>query len=624
LTGSSTATPVDPLVGKSLGGRYRIGRELGRGGMGVVYEALQKELDRRVAIKVLFQSGEPQSEERLLREARAAGSIGHPNVVDVYDLGRLPDGRPYVVMPLLEGHDVAVELSERGLPTIERALWIVTQAASGLDVLHAKGLVHRDLKPENLFLVRHVDGSEVVKILDFGLAARIEDVRLTHTGFATGSPHYMPPEAADGSMPDKRGDIYSLASVAYELLTGTTPFDGDSAFQILTHKTTRAAPPLETSGRSFSSEAQAAMARGLAMDPRERFETAGTFAGTLARALTCGGGAPLRSAGQKAPRETIEVESPLFDPEPAPFELVVEGTGPAAAGDDEASATRATTGGAAARAREPKLSSSETGLTRVPTRRGPLVIAGMGALGVLAGAAALAWLWSRPPAPADTVASDGRGGRTTAETPLAPAAPGANAVAPPHDDEPAGRAATATSETAPTTATETALGIEAPRPGSRTTRAPAHSGTAAQGAHGAGGATAAIATPAVTPISAPTVAPPPAPTPTTETSDAPSPAHTARSTPPAPDAPDLARAQELNRTATRMLVQGALGDALSGFRDATLAAPRYAPAWRGLGLANERLGRNPEALRAYRRYLEIAPSAPDAAEIRERVARVGG
>ena len=594
----SSSTPAagpDPLIGGMVGGRYRIEKELGRGGMGVVYVATQTELDRQVAIKVLFQSSEPRSEERLLREARAAGSIGHPNVVDVYDLGRLADGRPFVVMPLLEGRDVADELHAEGLPAIQRAVWIVSEAAKGLDVLHKKGLVHRDLKPENLFLVRHVDGTEALKILDFGLATRLEDVRLTHTGLATGSPHYMPPEAADGSVPDKRGDVYSLASVAYELLSGFPVFDADSAFRILTEKTTRDAPRLSRPERPFPPEVEAVMARALARAPGDRFDSAGAFAAALEHAMSASGA--VRAAVGR--RGTLEVESPLF----APREIHEAATLDRASDDALPLVT-------------PKQQQPYT----VPTRRAPMIAAIVVAVSLLAtGIAYVAW-------PSGLATSSGGATPNPAPAPTSPSAPAAGVTT--------GATATHLGNAplpAPTPAAAEPVGATPATPSA--THAPSHhraTGTATATATGTGTATVPATVTGTVPATVPATAtatetatatgtatvPATATTTATETATA-RPHETA-------DAPDLARAEALTRAATRALMQGTLGDALAQFRDATIAAPRHAPAWRGLGLTSERLDRNPEAVRAYRRYLGLAPNAADADEIRARVARLGG
>jgi serine/threonine protein kinase len=165
--------PRDPLIGAHIDGRYTVRSLIGRGGMGVVYGAVHDQLERPVAIKVLNAawSSDPVAVERFLREARTAGSLSHGNIVDVTDLGRLPDGRPYLVMPKVEGENLAALLNAGGPQPPKRVAELLIGVASALDLIHAKGLVHRDIKPENLMYVVREDGSETVMLLDFGIAA---------------------------------------------------------------------------------------------------------------------------------------------------------------------------------------------------------------------------------------------------------------------------------------------------------------------------------------------------------------------------------------------------------------------------------------------------------------------
>lgn len=544
------------LVGTTVGGRYEVLREIGRGGMGVVYEARQVDLERRVAMKVLHGSGDPEAEERLLREARAAGAVGHPNLVDVYELGRLPDGRQYVVMPMLDGHDLATELCDRGPAPAQRVEWIVSSAARGLDVMHSTGLVHRDLKPENLFVVVHPDGTELLKILDFGLAARRDDVRLTQAGLTTGTPAYMSPEAADGCLPDRRGDVYSLATVAFEMLTGTLPFDADSPFRILQAKTMQAAPRLTTPVRAFSPEIEAVIARALARDPADRYGTAGEFASALARAV---GAAETARSKPPVKQPTLEIESPIF-----------------AAGD--AGAVRPAARRAAA-APEPATRDTPS-LDAIPglhrgTSRTPKTFALAAVVLLLAGGATWWALGAHGTTPATHVQTEHHAD-PPAVPPLAPLEPPPVVVAP--------GPATPVAPPAPHTAHAHHANTGEPTP---------------------------PVTPPVVVANDPVVPPPPPPP--HEVGD---------------DGrgfqADPARAQELTRAGMSALVQGSVGAAADQLREATNAAPRYAPAWRGLGLAYERLGRAADAARAYRRYLDLAPSAPDATEIRTRVERLDG
>src|ERR1700759_4419256 len=196
----------DPLVGTRIDDRYLVRGVLGRGGMGVVYEGVHERLGRPVAIKVLGPgiAGDRTAVERFLREARTASQLTHGNIVDVSDLGALPDGRPYLVMAMLQGTDLCSLLQQRGPQTPRRTAELLRGAAAALDLIHAKGYVHRDVKPENLMHIVREDGSEAVLVLDFGIVGLIspEMQRLTAHGVVFGTPAYLSPEAIKGAPPD--------------------------------------------------------------------------------------------------------------------------------------------------------------------------------------------------------------------------------------------------------------------------------------------------------------------------------------------------------------------------------------------------------------------------------------
>ncbi len=216
--------------GTLLVGKYRVTRELGRGGMAAVYEAEHINIGKRVAVKVLAAelANSAIVIERFIREARAAASVKSPYIVEVYDSGRLEDGRPFIAMELLEGESLYDRMARVRLIDPATTVRIIGQVAKGLTKAHAIGIVHRDLKPENIHLCKGEDGEEIAKILDFGLAKFYSPVktdektaRLTREGAVFGTPAYMSPEQVKGQgSVDHRADLWALGCMAYECLTG--------------------------------------------------------------------------------------------------------------------------------------------------------------------------------------------------------------------------------------------------------------------------------------------------------------------------------------------------------------------------------------------------------------------
>ncbi len=213
-------------------GQYRLGAKLGEGGMGVVYAAADERLHRQVAIKMLRgASRDPQSRERLWREARAAASVSHPNVCQLYEVGEA-DGELFIAMELLDGESVAARLARGPIPLAASA--DITRAIlSALSAIHARGIVHRDLKPSNIFLTPHG-----VKLLDFGLARAAQDANdqthagITMAGTVVGTPHYMSPEQLTGDPLDARSDLFAVGAILFELLVGATAFPGKTTAQV--------------------------------------------------------------------------------------------------------------------------------------------------------------------------------------------------------------------------------------------------------------------------------------------------------------------------------------------------------------------------------------------------------
>ncbi len=211
-----------------FGDRYQIQDPIGRGGMATIYRGRDLRTDRVVAIKVLREiySIDPKFVARFQREAKVASALHHPNIVQVYDYGQT-DGKYYIVMELVEGTDLRRYLRGRGVLDIDTAVTIAHDVALGLGAAHRRGIVHRGVKPQDVLVGR--DGS--IKLNDFGIAFVYEGVdaeRLTDTGTTLGTVQYYPPEQAQGEIVTPAADVYSLGIVIYEMLTGRTPFDGDS------------------------------------------------------------------------------------------------------------------------------------------------------------------------------------------------------------------------------------------------------------------------------------------------------------------------------------------------------------------------------------------------------------
>jgi serine/threonine protein kinase len=215
------------FIGRIIDGRYRIMRVIGEGGMGTVYAGEHVEIGKGVAVKILHPAYSRQRDlvERFRREARAASRIGHPNIIDVTDFGTTEDGCAYFVMEHLDGIDLADVLSHERRLEPTRACQITIQICRALEAAHAAGVIHRDLKPENIFLVARDGQADFVKVLDFGIARNLsqDSRRLTNPGIAMGTPEYMAPEQALGGLADRRSDLYSVAALLYEMVTGTPP-----------------------------------------------------------------------------------------------------------------------------------------------------------------------------------------------------------------------------------------------------------------------------------------------------------------------------------------------------------------------------------------------------------------
>jgi serine/threonine protein kinase len=282
------AAPV--REGDILAAKYRVDRVLGAGGMGVVVAATHLKLDQRVALKFLVSNGvDDQAGARFLREARAVVKLRSENVVRVLDTGTLDNGQPYIVMELLEGRDLAQELSARGPVSIVEAVDWVLQACEGIAEAHSVGIVHRDLKPANLFRTQRADHSTLIKVLDFGIAKlldvqRAPDYALTKSATLMGSPHYMSPEQIrNAKSVDQRADLWALGIVLYELLSGRAPFSATTAPALLAQIVADPPRPLRAMRPEVPRALEALINRCLEKEPARRFANVAELARELGR-----------------------------------------------------------------------------------------------------------------------------------------------------------------------------------------------------------------------------------------------------------------------------------------------------------------------------------------------------
>lgn len=303
--------------GTILNGRYLIERELGRGGIGVVYLARDRQLvSRPVVIKLLLENSLQNSwiVNKFRHEIDALTRVDHPNIVGIFDAGEMEDGKPYIVMQYVEGTNMRSAISSSGMD-FSRVANLFRQIGRALSAAHEKGVCHRDLKPENIMLQRLSDGDEQVKIIDFGIA-KVKDslvAPISTTNLMVGTVLYMAPEQLEKRSVTAESDIYALGAIAYEMVTGRRPFNPESGFQLLEMQRAGVRIKPQDLRPSLPEAAQSAILKALSFHPSDRYRKAQDFGDELCRALRVEG----HSASHLSQVTTLESEPPSGSPRPA-------------------------------------------------------------------------------------------------------------------------------------------------------------------------------------------------------------------------------------------------------------------------------------------------------------------
>jgi serine/threonine protein kinase/formylglycine-generating enzyme required for sulfatase activity len=344
----------DPMLGRLLDGRYRLIRKIGQGGMGAIYRAVHIENLRICAIKLMtsLSPGKDDAIARFKREARNSVRIDSVHAVTVYDSGETDEGLLFLAMEFIDGKPLSRVIAEQRVLPIERVIHITNQIAEALAAAHALPMIHRDLKPDNIMITRKGSDSDFVKVLDFGIAKALTEEgadNLTKTGFVLGTPVYMSPEQLLGEPLDGRSDIYSLAIIVFEMLSGRLPFEGDNPQAVMMKRVMGQPIRLRALAPSLSEAVESAVMSGLERDPNARIANVEAFATELNRALHSStqvmGGAVTRSLEDPgAARATREWAGPQtaqtgFESGPVFTGQSVQGTTPTPGGVNTWAAT---------------------------------------------------------------------------------------------------------------------------------------------------------------------------------------------------------------------------------------------------------------------------------------------
>jgi serine/threonine protein kinase len=553
---------ADPLIGRLVAQKFRIDRLLGAGAMGRVYLAEQTNLGKQVALKVLHtaMAGDAQLAKRFYREAKSASMLAHPNILQIIDFGD-DAGLLFIAMELLSGRDLYRVIKQDFPFALERIGHVGGQILGALDEAHAKGVVHRDLKPENVMLLDVRGESDFVKVCDFGIAKIAserdgEGSAITMAGMVCGTPEYMSPEQARGDALDGRSDLYAMAVILYQMVTGDVPFRAESALGVITkHLTEEPTPPSKRRSGGVPSQLEAVILRGLRKDKNERFASAADMRAAL-----------LEAVGMKRPSSPSQ---PRVTASHAADALAATGVATPVLGTEQAASGSASS--------HPSVHGELAAQKAPGGRRAGMIVAALAVVGALGGAA---WVIAgkkgdlpvttehAPPPPQQTEPTKEPPPPTPPQAPAAqptsPQVPAAQPVAIPPAPEPAPPTIVASAAHAQHKKHEVAK--------------PARSA-------------AAMAAP-VAAAAAP--------------SSSPEPAVAKPST-----APKSAFAE-----GEALFKSGDIEGALARYQDAARANPNDAKTQRQIGKCYNRLGQRDRALPYFKKYLELSPDAADASFIR--------
>ena len=313
---------TDAMLGRTIASNYEIVELLGEGAMGRVYKARQISLDKPVAVKVLHKhlAADPKVTKRFHREARAASRLSHPNSLSIIDFGEDDDGTLYIAMELLDGDDLLTIIENDAPLTPQRIFDLLRQVLSALDTAHHSGIIHRDLKPENVVVLEAPSGEEHVKVCDFGIA-KIQEAEggsaITVTGFVCGTPEYMAPEQARGEELDPRADIYAAGCMLYQMMTGELPFRAESALGIITkHLTETPIPPRERKPEwNIPRSLETVCMKAMSKDREQRYSDAASMSKALEEAVEALGARAREPLGTTRHDSDVDELAPTIETE---------------------------------------------------------------------------------------------------------------------------------------------------------------------------------------------------------------------------------------------------------------------------------------------------------------------